>query len=399
MMRTYFIYLCITSALITVCGCTKKPATTEKSQPPAKVQNAVKETDLTTVILTPEAEKRLGIEMANVEARSIQKNRTYGGQVVPISGHSITVSAPLPGTLLLTDNGLIPAAGKQIAASELIYRLLLALPQQDILSVQEEVSLRQADVELAEKVVKRAKQLHDDKAGSLKELEQAQSQLFKSLASLKVAKTRLELLEKGEINSDDEGLSSLLVRSPIGGIIQKVHASPGQTVTVSQALVDITSIDPVWIKVPVYVGDLTSIDPNQPAQVHNLGDFVALETHAAKPVVASFTADPQSATVDIFYELPNTGSIYRPGQKVSVTIPLKVSEQTKVVPYSSILYDMYGGTWVYENTEPQKYVRRRIELLHVLDGLAVLSRGPAVGAKVVSAGAAELFGTEFGVGK
>ena len=399
MMRTYFIYLCLISALITACGCTKKTATTEKSQPPATVQNAVKETDLTTVILTPAAETRLGIELAAVEVRSIKKNRTYGGEVVPVSGRSITVNAPLSGTLLLPENGLVPTAGKQITTSEPIYRLLLALPRQDILTVQEEVYLRQADVELGEKAVRRAQQLLDDKAGSLKELEQAKTQLSKAMASLKIAKVRIELLEKGEIDSADEGLSSLLVRSPIDGIIQKVHVSPGQTVTASEALVEITSIDPVWIKVPVYVGDLTSIDSNQPAKVHNLGDFAAVETQIAEPVVASFTADPQSVTVDIFYELPNTDFSYRPGQKVSVTISLKVSEQTLVVPYSSILYDMYGGTWVYENTEPQKYVRRRIELLHVLDGLAVLSRGPAVGAKVVSAGAAELFGTEFGVGK
>ena len=392
MMRTYFIYLCLISALITVWGCTK-------SQPPATVQNAVKETDLTTVILTPAAETRLGIELAAVEVRSIEKNRTYGGEVVSISGRSITVNAPLSGTLLLPENGLVPTAGKQITASEPIYRLLLALPRQDFLTVREEVDLRQADYELAKKTVKRAQQLLDDKAGSLKELEQAQSQLSRAMASLKVAKTRMELLEKGEIDSADEGLSSLLVRSPIDGIIQKVHVSPGQTVTASQAMVEITSINPVWIKVPVYVGDLTSIDSNKPAKVHNLGDFAAVETQPAEPVVASFTADPQSVTVDIFYELPNTDFSYRPGQKVSVTINLKVSEQTLVVPYSSILYDMYGGTWVYENTKPQKYVRRRIELLHVLDGLAVLSRGPTVGAKVVSAGAAELFGTEFGVGK
>jgi len=69
------------------------------------------------------------------------------------------------------------------------------------------------------------------------------------------------------------------------------------------------------------------------------------------------------------------------------------------VPYSSILYDMYGSAWVYQNTEPQVYVRRRVELNYVLDELAILTRGPAVGARVVSAGAAELFGTEFGVGK
>ena len=60
---------------------------------------------------------------------------------------------------------------------------------------------------------------------------------------------------------------------------------------------------------------------------------------------------------------------------------------------------MYGGAWIYENIETNQYVRRRVELRYVLDELAILSRGPSVGAKVVRAGAAELFGTEFGEGK
>ena len=332
MMRSFIIYVCLISALISVWGCTKKAPSKEKSQPPATVQNAVTETDLTTITLTPAAETRLGIELAIVEERSIEKNRTYGGEVVPVSGRSVTVTAPLSGTLLLPENGIVPAAGKQIATSDSIYRLLLALPRQDILTAQEEVALRQADYELAEKAVKRARQLLDDKAGSLKELEQVQAQLSKSLASLETAKARLELLEKGEIDSADEGLSSLIVRSPIDGIIQKVHVSLGQTVTASEALVEITGIDPVWIKVPVYVGDLSSIDPNQPAKVHDLGDFAAIETQTAEPVVASFSADSQSATADLFYELPNKALSFRPGQKVSVTVTLKVSEQTLVVP-------------------------------------------------------------------
>jgi len=37
-----------------------------------------------------------------------------------------------------------------------------------------------------------------------------------------------------------------------------------------------------------------------------------------------------------------------------------------------------------------------VELKHVVESLAVLARGPAPGTKVVAAGAAELFGTEFG---
>jgi len=101
----------------------------------------------------------------------------------------------------------------------------------------------------------------------------------------------------------------------------------------------------------------------------------------------------------MFYELSNADFSYRVGQKVGVTITLRTREQSLVVPYPSILYDIYGGTWVYQNDEPHVYVRQRVEVLHVLGDLAILSRGPALGAKVVSAGAAELFGTEFGVGK
>ncbi len=70
-----------------------------------------------------------------------------------------------------------------------------------------------------------------------------------------------------------------------------------------------------------------------------------------------------------------------------------------VIPYSAILYDIHGGTWVYENTSPNVFVRRRVELKNVQDGKAILIRGPAAGTKVVTVGAAEIFGTEFGGGK
>jgi hypothetical protein len=54
---------------------------------------------------------------------------------------------------------------------------------------------------------------------------------------------------------------------------------------------------------------------------------------------------------------------------------------------------------LYVRTAPTVFSRVRIELSHVVGGLAVLRRGPAAGTDVVSSGAAELFGTEFGAGK
>ena len=398
-MNTYLKYACLVAALMTAWGCSKKPKSKEKPPPPAKVQNAVKETDLTTITLTREAEARLGIQTVIVEYRSVEKNRTFGGEIVPVSGRSVTVSAPLSGTLLPAQNSSAITAGQQVTSGQPLYRLLLALPEKDLLSVQEEISRWKIEFDLAQAKAKRAQQLLDDKAGSARDLEDAQAQVARTRASLETAQARLGLLKKGDLDSDAEGLSSLIIKSPMDGIIQAIHAAPGQTVTGTTALLEIAGTDPFWVKVPDYVGDLAVIDTTKPARVHSLADFAGNEAKTAEPVVASFSADPESATSDLFYELSNADLSYRPGQKVSVTLTLKGAEENLVVPYSSILYDMYGSSWIYQNTEPRIYVRQRVELHYVLEGLAVLSRGPAVGSKVVSAGAAELFGTEFGVGK
>jgi multidrug efflux pump subunit AcrA (membrane-fusion protein) len=101
----------------------------------------------------------------------------------------------------------------------------------------------------------------------------------------------------------------------------------------------------------------------------------------------------------LFYEINNSSGDFRPGQKVSVTLPYKGVQAALVIPYAAILYDIHGGTWVYEHTAPRAFVRRRVELQRVDGNMAVLQRGPKAGTKVVTAGAAEIFGTEFGGGK
>ena len=69
-----------------------------------------------------------------------------------------------------------------------------------------------------------------------------------------------------------------------------------------------------------------------------------------------------------------------------------------VVPYGAVLYDAKGATWVYVAPEPLAYQRERITV-HDIDGdRALLTDGPAAGTAVVSVGAAELYGTELGVG-
>jgi hypothetical protein len=67
------------------------------------------------------------------------------------------------------------------------------------------------------------------------------------------------------------------------------------------------------------------------------------------------------------------------------------------VPASALIYDKNGSTWVYTTTQTLTYQREPITVVRVDGDRAVLSSGPVVGTSVVTVGAAELLGTEYGV--
>jgi hypothetical protein len=69
-----------------------------------------------------------------------------------------------------------------------------------------------------------------------------------------------------------------------------------------------------------------------------------------------------------------------------------------VVPYAALLYDANGKTWVFTNPKPLVFVRAPVTINRITGDKVVLSAGPPVGTLVVTVGAEELLGTEYGVG-
>lgn len=65
-----------------------------------------------------------------------------------------------------------------------------------------------------------------------------------------------------------------------------------------------------------------------------------------------------------------------------------------VVPYSAILYDPQGNTWVYTNPAPLTYMRSPITVDYIDNGQAYLKNGPSTDSAVVTTGGEELFGSE-----
>jgi hypothetical protein len=90
-------------------------------------------------------------------------------------------------------------------------------------------------------------------------------------------------------------------------------------------------------------------------------------------------------------------------ERIDLQTTTLLEEQTNgskqgVVPYSSIIYDPHGHTWIYTSPEPRTFVRAQVEIDRIEGDRVILKDGPPVGTVVASVGVAELYGTEFEVG-
>lgn len=364
------------------------------------IENPVKESDLTTVKLTEKSAERLGIRTTTIQSSSVLNSRVYSGEVMAIPGQSMTLTAPVSGTVLGVQGGMLPMAGTAVRKKQLIYRLLILPSEKDLISAQEDVKVRKVQYDVAVEKLRRAEQLLADKAGSLRAKQDAESELANVTAGLRVAEARVELMKGNSSEAVTEKLSTLNIESSIDGFIQRVYASPSQVVSANAPVMDVAAISPLWVRVPVYAGDLGLVDGKASATVRPLSSYSGSDNEiVARAVQGPQTADPLNTSADFFYEIANTGMKFRPGERVSVNVSLKQELASLVIPFSAIVYDIQGGTWVYENPSPLVYVRRRVEVTRVEKGIAILRRGPAVGTPIVIEGVAELFGTEFGTSK
>ena len=158
------------------------------------------------------------------------------------------------------------------------------------------------------------------------------------------------------------------------------------------------------VMVSLTAEDLSTIDPNGPVTVFPLGvdddeeddDNGGLEAELDE--MPGMDDDEDGITRALYYSVG--GANMTNGQRLMVQVSLMGDEDTRlVVPYSSLIYDIYGDTWVYVNPESRQFLRVPVVVDYIQGENVYLVDGPAAGTTVVTVGVAELHGTDTGVGK
>jgi RND family efflux transporter MFP subunit len=382
-------YLVLLAILVT--GCSRSAPAPVAHESPASVEHPRTEAELSTIKLTSEAVQRLGIETVTVRTDSAAATRTLGAEIVVPEGRSVVVTAPVAGTLTDADG---PRPGVRVRRGERLMTIapLVSADRDQRIEAQRAVTAAEAEEAAARQRLQRLEQLLKDGAASARSVEEARGQHRVSVAGLSAARGRLQGASRNPVGAQGE----LTVSAPFDGVVQRVSAASGQTVAASAPLLELAQIDTLWVRVAVYAGDVAAVDETQPAVVRRLGasDAPVRATRVAAPL----QGDPVAASVDLYYALSGASNRFRPGERVLAELPLRSTETGLVVPDTAVLYDIHGATWVYEDVGGNAYVRRRVEIARHAGDTAVVRRGLAEGNRVVTAGAAELFGTEFGAG-
>ncbi len=372
---------------------------------PALIPKVLKEDQVNAITLTAEAVERLALRTGPVERKPVRRARVYGAEVMVPPGQALLVSAPLAGTLR-APAGAFPRPGETVKKGQPVVELLpLLAPEGRVnliaakIEADGQVKSAQTQLDAAQVALDRAERLLQGRAGSQRAVDEARAQVELAKKAVEAATARRDLMQKVVGELDRGTAAPLTLESPQDGLLRNVSALPGQTVPSGAALFEVVNLDRVWVRVPVCVGDLPEVDVGDEVAVAPLPARPGSPGLPARPVTAPPSANPAAGTVDLFYGLDNREARYSPGHRVGVRVRLKGEAVSLTVPWSAVIHDIHGGTWVYEQTAERSYARRRVAVQFVTGDTAVLAAGPAAGTRVVIAGAAELFGTETGFSK
>ncbi len=260
-------------------GAAPAAATGGAAAAPAKVDGAPKEADLATVTLTPEAEARLAVALAPVERKSVPRTAMYAGEVTIPSGRLTAVTAPFVGTIQgPPGGGPLPEPGATVKKGQPVLVLQVILTPEaraqiapQLADAEGQVKQSRDQLQIAKVNLDRAENLVRDRLGGSAALVDSKAQYELAQTNLRNAETRRDTLVKitGDINS---GSMNQTITAPADGGLQNVHVQAGQVVAAGVALFEVAGLDPVWVKVPVYVGDFARLAKDRPAAVGGLVD-------------------------------------------------------------------------------------------------------------------------------
>jgi membrane fusion protein, heavy metal efflux system len=240
----------------------------------------------------------------------------------------------------------------------------------------------QADNQVKQDALTRARDLYDHHAIAEKDLQQAQADAQMSAAE--VSATRDQIRELGM--DPDRATDQLSIVAPQGGVILDVGASPGEysnALAAPAPLCTIADISTVWAVGDIYEKDLAVAKTGQDAQV-TLDAYPGREWTGRVSDVSD-AVDATTRTLHVRIVLANPKGELKPSLFGSIRL-LRSSAPGILLPAAAVIREG-SDAYVFVGIGNNRFARRNVTLGRSVDGSLEIVSGIKSGDTVVSQGA------------
>jgi len=329
----------------------------------------------------PEEAPVVSVQVTPVEKTTIEHTITAQAALFPKQQSAIVPKISAPVQKFLVQRGSAVKEGQLLAVLEnkdlsaaaqdsrgTLDQAQAAYETTTAANLPEEIQKAQGDTQTAqqaldaeEKVFESRQQLFEQGALPRKELDQSRVDITQARNQYAIAKKHLDALlaigkqqeikaaagqlesAKGKYLGAEAQLSYSEIRSPISGVITDRPLYPGEMAAAGTPLLTVMDISSVIAKAHIPQADAAAL------RVGDSGTMVVPGVEKpiqGKVTIVSPALDPNSTTVEVWFEAKNPKHELKPGTTVQLSLTARTVKDALVVPTSAVLTGTDGTTTV-----------------------------------------------------
>lgn len=288
------------------------------------------------IAISPVQREAMGIRSTAVTPATESWSVAFPAQVVVPTAQLRVVSTPLSGLLSM----LQVAEGDRVRKGQ----PLAMIQSPGLIDLQRSYLQALSRLDLARADVERDRQLLDEGIIAERRYQTSHARFVQARTEVEQGQQTLQLagMDASELKrlADERQLSgTLVVRSPIAGVVLARMATPGQRLNALDPLYRIGSLKPLWLEIHVPLERLSQTSP---------GGLVAAVSPPVRGRVITIGRKVHSADQGVLVRAEVREGVEQlyPGQYVEVKLARSSTEHNYRIPLSALLRHA-GKTWVF----------------------------------------------------
>lgn len=340
------------------------------------------------IIFSPEQQQLVDFAVAVVEKRKMRSSLPLTGVLRAAAGREALIVASVSGSLS-TPPDEFPRFGDKIGKGDVLVKIVPSLGgETDPASLELEVRRAHANYQMAQKEFARLTTLFDQDIVPERRLQEARR--AKQLAQAEFAAAEARFKQYSTSTEKKSGTATRVISSPIAGIINSVHVTPGAYLNKGDLLFHVVDPSRLWLEARVPEVNLAELTDPRGAWFTVDGFDASFQIDLAQDsrlVALGGVVDPGSRTVPLVFEFPNRGNNkLRIGMFAQVNAIVGETREAIAIPVASVQRHV-GLTVVYVQLRDDAFERRVVSLgIRDQDFIEVKS-GINPGERVVTRGA------------